>query len=127
MSVDATLPVTAMATAPVTVLEEGSMPRFVLSVGAALALSLFAAAMAQAECRPQDECTDGNCRKVVICTNSKEVALSPAADAAGSSAPGAQGVAQPGVVAAMPPAQASVAPIGMQRNVASYPGGRSRR
>jgi hypothetical protein len=115
-----------MATAPVTVLEEGSMPRLVLSVGAALAASLFAAALAHAECRPQDECADGNCRKVLICTNAKEVALSPSADATGTSTPQAQGTPQQGAVVAMPPnAQASVTPIG--RNVASYPGGRSRR
>jgi hypothetical protein len=90
-------------------------------------MPLLVAALAHAECKPSEQCTDGNCRQMLVCTNSKEVSLPPG-DAGGTAAQQQQpGMAPPNAVASAPPVTPSMTSTALPRNFSSFPGGRSRR
>jgi hypothetical protein len=103
------------------------MRKIVLFVAAA-AMPLLVAALAHAECKPSEQCTDGNCRQMLVCTNSKEVSL-PSGDAAGGAAAlqQQQQMVPPNAVAAAPPVAQPMTSTALPRNFSSFPGGRSRR
>jgi hypothetical protein len=102
------------------------MPRVVLFVAAA-AMPLMIAALAHAECKPSEQCTDGNCRQMLVCTNSKEVSV-PSGDAAGAAAAQQpQQMVPPNAVAVAPTVTQPTTSTALPRNFSSFPGGRSRR